>query len=127
MILGLGRYFGDVIEDREMDFNTALSRIHELEQGGALPVEFRHKQIKLAARVTKNPDYGDIYQCLRTFLAPYQYDFNPKLRGETGVRYIARDFPYKQTHKFYFDQKIDNLFGKGLSGDKGRLKLRLEK
>jgi len=122
----LERLFGRKIEDKDMDFETALSTIEELKESEALPIRYR-LELSVATHIRKNPDYDYVLGTLRTHLAPYQYEHDPDLKGETRVRYVARDFSSEQTHTFYFRQTIDNLFEKGLSGCKAELKLKLDK
>ncbi len=120
----LQKYFGKKVKDENMTFEAALSLIEGLKERGALPAKYR-LEISVATHTRKNPDYEYVLGTLQNHLAPYQHDFNPNLRGETSVRYVVRDFLTEQTHTFYFDQTFDNLFKKGLSGCKARLKLRL--
>ncbi|MBI5389914.1 hypothetical protein HZB02_00310 [Candidatus Woesearchaeota archaeon] len=122
----LEKYFGRTIEDRVIDFETAVSTIEDLREHEALPITYR-LEMSVATHVRKYPDYDYVLETLQSRLAPYQIESNPALKGETSVRHIIRDFPSKQTHTFYFKQTIDNLYEKGLSGCKAKLKLKLEK
>ena len=115
------KYFGKKVEDRKIDFGKALELIVELEKKGAQPIEF---VLNDAGKIiTKGPSYKYIYETLTTFLAPYQFKHNKKLRGDVEIRYRKRVYPSSEKYRFDFQQIIDNLFSKNIKSTSGRLEI----
>ena len=118
--------FGRKIEDKKIEFEDALLKIKELKENGFIHLKYQVKYSKSKYAV-KKPEYSEVLGILENHLAPYQYNHNPNLKGETSVRHIIRDFSSRQIQDFHFKQTIDNLFKKGISGNHAKLRLSKKK
>lgn len=119
----LKKYFGEKVEDRRIVYPLAIEIIEDLHNRGAIIIRARIKNIPTFDE--KNPNFNQLLEDFNNFLAPYQYEFNPDLKGITQVRYRVRDYESHKMHRFDFTQFIDNLFKKGLKGKTGFLEMRL--
>jgi hypothetical protein len=119
----LKKYLGVKTEDRKMDYRTAGELIESLHTSGAQITRMIVKD-RIKTDV-KNPSFEQVASTLQTHLAPYQYEFNPNLKGVTEVRHRTRDYASYQMHRFDFTQYIDNLFRKGIKSTTGRLEIKV--
>ncbi len=120
------KYFGKKLDDKVLSYDQALAKIAELEKKNAKPIEIMVKQTKQPPH-KPNLDFNSIYSELQQFLAPYQYEFNPELKGNTTVRYRTWNFVSYEQHRFDFTQIIDNLWAKNLKNTIGRVVLVCQK
>ena len=115
-------------EDKKVSYDDALVLIKELEESGALPIEFRIKQGREFPDFTsKDTNFSQVFEVIDTYLAPYQYEQDPRLKGETSGRYRVWNHQDYNTHRVDLRQKFDNIFGKDKKGHIGRFIFKSEK
>lgn len=121
----LKKYFGQKVEDREVSYVEARALIDELARKNAMATRLKIKHCSTLDQ--ENPTYEFVRSQLNSFLAPYQYQHNPKLKGDTSVRYKVKDHETHEFHTFSFTQIFDNLFKQGIKGYSGTLEIKLAK
>ncbi len=120
------KYFGKKIKDKKLDYIAARSLIKSLETQGATPLEIKI-QHSTGGFAHKNIEFPYVYVTLDNFVAPYEYDFDDRLKGRSSVRYIVKEYANKQIHRFEFMLRIDNFHNKNIKSRTGILVLKSKK